>query len=96
MHRFSASALAANTVVRSAVAASFPLWISQAIRALGINWIGSLFAFVGLAIAPSPILFYFYGSRFRQGSKFAPALDLKFKEQVEKEERERKDANEKA
>ncbi|GAA5901413.1 MFS transporter [Sporobolomyces salmoneus] len=93
---FSASALAANTVIRSAVAASFPLWISQAIRAMGINWIGSLFGFIGLIIAPSPILFYFYGSRFRQGSKFAPALDLKFKEQVEKEEREKKDPNEKA
>ncbi|GAA5872081.1 hypothetical protein JCM16303_000969 [Sporobolomyces ruberrimus] len=96
---FSASALAANTVVRSAVAASFPLWISQAIKALEIKWLGSLFGFIGLIIAPSPILFYFYGSRFRNGSKFAPALDLKFKEQVEreeKEEKEKKDANEKA
>ncbi|GAA5951649.1 hypothetical protein JCM3765_005993 [Sporobolomyces pararoseus] len=93
---FSASGLAANTIVRSAVAASFPLWISQAISAIGVNWLGTIFACIGILIAPSPILFYFYGSRLRQGSKFAPALDLKFKDQVEKEEREKKDANEKA
>jgi len=93
---YAASALAANTVIRSAVAAAFPLFISQMISALGVGWAGSVFGFVGVLIAPSPLLFYMYGSRFRTSSKFAPAIDLKLKDQVEREEKEKNDHNEKA
>jgi len=93
---YAASGLAANTVVRSAVAAAFPLFISQMISALGVGWTGSVFGFVGVLIAPSPLLFYKYGSRFRTSSKFAPAIDLKLKDQVEREEKEKNDHNEKA
>lgn len=93
---YSASALAANTVIRSAVAAAFPLFISQMISALGVGWAGSVFGFVGVLIAPSPLLFYMYGSRFRTNSQFAPAIDLKMKDQVEREEKEKNDHNEKA
>ncbi|GJN94321.1 hypothetical protein Rhopal_007395-T1 [Rhodotorula paludigena] len=88
---FSASALAANTVVRSAVAAAFPLFTSQMFAAMGVNWACSLLGFVALACAPAPFLFYKYGWRLRQKSQFAPCLDIGLREQVEREERERKE-----
>ncbi|GAA5820851.1 hypothetical protein JCM11251_001844 [Rhodosporidiobolus azoricus] len=86
---FSASALAANTIVRSAVAAAFPLFTQQMFAALGVNWACSLLGFVALAIAPSPLLFYRYGWRLRQKSKFAPCLDIGMREKVEREKREK-------
>lgn len=43
--RSAASAVAANTALRSAFAGAFPLFISQELHALGIGWGISLFAF---------------------------------------------------
>ncbi|GAA6034746.1 hypothetical protein JCM8097_001149 [Rhodosporidiobolus ruineniae] len=90
---YSASALAANTIVRSAVAAAFPLFVNQMFSALGVNWACSLLGFVALALSPSPLLFYRYGSWLRQKSRFAPCLDLAMKERVEREEKEEKEKN---
>ncbi|GAA5905253.1 hypothetical protein JCM6882_003727 [Rhodosporidiobolus microsporus] len=86
---FSASALAANTIVRSAVAAAFPLFTNQMFAALGVNWACSLLGFVALAIAPSPFLFHRYGWRLRQRSRFAPCLDIGMRETVEREKKEK-------
>ncbi|GAA5919902.1 hypothetical protein JCM1841_002104 [Sporobolomyces salmonicolor] len=88
---YSASALAANTIVRSGVAVAFPLFVRQQFAAMGVNWACSLYAFVGLAISPSPFLFYKYGAKIRERSRFAPALDLKIRDQVLQEQREKKE-----
>lgn len=45
---------------------------------------------IGVVIAPIPLVFYKYGAAIRKRSKFAPCLDLKIKDQVEREEREKK------
>ncbi|KAG5351224.1 hypothetical protein C0989_007375 [Termitomyces sp. Mn162] len=87
---YSASAFAANTVVRSAVAAAFPLFTTQMFRNLGVNWASTLLGLFGLLLAPSPFLFYRYGPQIRLRSKFAPCTDLKIaKEIAEQEAQER-------
>ncbi|CAH7667894.1 major facilitator superfamily domain-containing protein [Phakopsora pachyrhizi] len=84
---YSASALAANTICRSAVGAAFPLFTRQMFNGMGIQWAATLLGLVSLVIAPSPFFFYKYGPRFRSGSKFAPALDLKLRATVQAEEK---------
>ncbi|GAA5863585.1 hypothetical protein JCM3774_006537 [Rhodotorula dairenensis] len=92
---YSASALSGNTVVRSAVAAAFPLFITQMFTNLGIGWGASTFGFIAVAITPSPFLFYKYGWRLRQMSRFAPCLDVGLREQVFEEERQEQERKEK-
>ncbi|SPO25527.1 probable mfs-multidrug-resistance transporter [Ustilago trichophora] len=82
---YAASALAANTIFRSAIGAAFPLFMRQELEGLGVNWGLSLFGFVALALTPFPYIFYIYGSKIRGWSKFAPALDLKVREELEKQ-----------
>lgn len=67
-----ASAIAANTFLRSIMAAGFPLFAEQMFNGLTIKWAGSLLGFVALALIPVPIAFYFYGAKLRAKSKFAP------------------------
>ena len=43
---------------------------------LGINWACTLIGFCALLLAPSPFLFYRYGTLVREKSKFSPCLDL--------------------
>ncbi|KAL4870635.1 hypothetical protein BDV12DRAFT_184266 [Aspergillus spectabilis] len=40
-------------------------------NALGVNWTGTLLGCVAAVLMPMPLLFYLYGSRIRQKSKFA-------------------------
>jgi DHA1 family multidrug resistance protein-like MFS transporter len=40
-------------------------------KALGVNWTGTLLGCVAVVLMPIPLLFYLYGSRIRQKSKFA-------------------------
>jgi MFS transporter, DHA1 family, multidrug resistance protein len=86
---YSASAFSANTTVRSLVAAAFPLFTVQMYTKLGINWASTLVGFIGLLLAPSPFLFYKYGARIRQMSKFAPCIDLKIAKELKEEDEER-------
>ncbi|KAJ7347886.1 MFS polyamine transporter [Mycena albidolilacea] len=74
---YSASAFAANTFIRSLVAAAFPLFTVQFFTNLGVNWAATVLGAVGLVLLPSPFLFYKYGARIRANSKFAPCIDLK-------------------
>jgi MFS transporter, DHA1 family, multidrug resistance protein len=69
---YSASAFAANMMVRSAVGAAFPLFTSQMFEEMGVNWASTLIGGAALLLAPMPFVFYKYGSRIRQKSKFAP------------------------
>ncbi|KAJ3734719.1 MFS general substrate transporter [Lentinula guzmanii] len=68
-----ASALAANTVVRSLFGAGFPLFASQMYVKLGPQWASSLLGFVSLAMVPIPFVFLKFGARLRQKSKHAVA-----------------------
>jgi MFS family permease len=62
---YAASALAANTVLRSVVGAVLPLAGSPMYAALGIGWGNSLLGFIALALAPMPIVFGRYGEYLR-------------------------------
>ncbi|KAF1991736.1 MFS transporter [Aulographum hederae CBS 113979] len=74
---FAASAIAANTLMRSAFGAAFPLFTQQMFHNLGIQWAGTLLGCLALVCVPIPILFYFFGAKLRQKSKFAPTLPRK-------------------
>ncbi|MCJ1309978.1 hypothetical protein MMC25_003639 [Agyrium rufum] len=65
-----ASALAANTVLRSAVGALLPLAGQPMYQALGLGWGNSLLGFVALAMCPVPWLFYKYGETLRTHPRF--------------------------
>ncbi|KAL2863050.1 MFS transporter [Aspergillus lucknowensis] len=68
---FAASALAANSILRSLAGAGFPLFTPYMFNALGVNWTGTLLGCVAVVLMPIPLLFYLFGSRIRQKSKFA-------------------------
>ncbi|KAF1810827.1 cycloheximide resistance protein [Eremomyces bilateralis CBS 781.70] len=63
---YSASALAANTVTRSIMAAVLPLAAPPMYAALGIGWGNSLLAFLAIAMMPVPWLLFKYGERLRR------------------------------
>ncbi|KAL9057473.1 MAG: hypothetical protein Q9162_002310 [Coniocarpon cinnabarinum] len=58
--RYGASAIAANTFLRSIFAAAFPLFITQEINALGVGWGITVFAFFAAALIPIPYLFFVF------------------------------------
>lgn len=60
-----ASAMAANTVLRSTFAAFIPLAGQPMYRALGLGWGNSLLGFVAIALIPIPLLFVKYGATLR-------------------------------
>jgi len=68
---YAASALAANSFVRGTFAAATPLFGNQMYNALGYQWATSLLAFLTLVMTPFPFIFFYYGKRIRQGSRFA-------------------------
>ena len=68
---YAASALAANSVLRSLFGAAFPLFTTQMYHNLGIHWASSVPAFLALACVPFPFLFWRYGDRIRHRCKFA-------------------------
>lgn len=69
---FAASALAANTVCRSACGASAPLFTQYMFNALGVGGGGSLIGGFACLLAPIPFVFWKYGERIRVKSRFAP------------------------
>jgi multidrug resistance protein len=83
---YSASAFAANTVIRSAAAASFPLFTVQLFTNLGVNWACTLLGCIALLFLPSPFLFYKYGAKIRAHSKFAPCIDLQIAADLKNED----------
>ena len=62
---YAASAMAANTVLRSIFGAVVPLFGLQMNSALGLGWGNSLLAFASLALCPIPWGFYYYGEKLR-------------------------------
>ena len=71
---YAASAVAANTVLRSACAAASPLFTQYMFNTLGVGGAGSLFGGVGVLLMPIPFVFYRYGAAIRARSRFA-AMD---------------------
>jgi hypothetical protein len=65
---YAASAMAANTVLRSVVAAVLPLAGPKMYNALGYGWGSSLLGFVAIAFLPVPLIFIKYGERLRKNS----------------------------
>lgn len=67
---YAASAMAANTVLRSLVGAFLPLAGPSMYRALGLGWGNSLLAFIAVALWPVSLGFYIYGERIRTSERF--------------------------
>ncbi|CCG84568.1 protein of unknown function [Taphrina deformans PYCC 5710] len=70
-----ASAIAANTFLRSFFGAGFPLFATAMFHNLGVQWAGSLLGFLAVAFMPIPFLFYAFGPKLRKMSKYAPDID---------------------
>jgi DHA1 family multidrug resistance protein-like MFS transporter len=73
---FAASAIAANTFMRSIFGGIFPLFATQMFEGMGIQWASTLIGAVAVVLAPMPVFFYLYGKKIRAKSKFAPAPDI--------------------
>jgi Arabinose efflux permease len=69
--RYSASAVAANTFLRSIFAGCFPLFTSAMFHNLGVPWAASVLGFIAVALIPIPYLFYTYGRRIRGRGKWS-------------------------
>ncbi|KAF3770133.1 hypothetical protein M406DRAFT_59232 [Cryphonectria parasitica EP155] len=91
---YAASAIAANTVVRSAVGAVAPLFTNQMFSTLGVGPGGSLIGGVGALLALIPFLFHRYGEGIRVRSRFAPTAPKKTNDPADKAEKGRGDGRE--
>lgn len=69
--RWGASAIAANTFVRSVLAAVFPLIVPPMYHHLGNGWAFSVFAIFAVMNIPIPFVFWFYGPRIRAMGKYS-------------------------
>lgn len=70
---YAASAVSANTFIRSMAAAGFPLFATPMYHNLGVSWATSLLAFISLLLMPVPVLFYLYGERIRKWGRYSVA-----------------------
>ena len=82
---YAASALAANTICRSAAGSAAPLFTDFMFEAMGVGGAGSLIAGVACLLAPIPFIFYRYGEPIRKRSKFAPTEDTEGEKQDEEQ-----------
>ncbi|KAH0333436.1 MFS general substrate transporter, partial [Aureobasidium melanogenum] len=73
---FAASAIAANTFLRSLCGAGFPLFATYMIDGMGIQWAGTLLGCFAFLLVPLPILFYLKGAQIRGKSNFAPTFPI--------------------
>ncbi|KAH6660689.1 major facilitator superfamily domain-containing protein [Truncatella angustata] len=65
------SAMSIHVIVRSLIACSFPMFGSIMYEKLGVAWASSVLAFLCIALAPAPLLFWVYGKKIRSWSSFA-------------------------
>ena len=70
---YAASAVAANTILRSAVGAAAPLFTNRMFDRLGVGPGGSLVGGVAVLLAVIPFAFHRWGERIRARSRFAAA-----------------------
>lgn len=69
--RWGASAVAANTFVRSVLAAVFPLIVPPLYHRLGNGWACSIFAVFAVLNIPLPFVFWVFGPRIRAMGKYS-------------------------
>ncbi|KAF7183235.1 hypothetical protein CNMCM7691_003148 [Aspergillus felis] len=67
-----ASTVAANIILRSAVAAGFPLFSKQMFERLGVQWAATLLGCLAATMIPIPLVFRAYGPLLRKKSQLAP------------------------
>lgn len=67
---YSASALAASTVLRSCAGAAFPLFTNDLYNKLGIHWASSIPGFMALVFVPCLVAFYRWGHILRTKTRF--------------------------
>ncbi|KAL9626010.1 MAG: hypothetical protein Q9204_007656 [Flavoplaca sp. TL-2023a] len=72
---YAASAVSANTFLRSLLASGFPLVARPMFHNLGVGPAMSVLGAVACLALPVPLLFMKYGLRLRKMSKFAPVED---------------------
>lgn len=82
---FAASAVAANTFLRSMFAAVFPLFANYMVHGLGVQWAGTLLGCVAVLLAPLPVLFYLKGPAIRARSKFTSGSSAAEQDKDEKD-----------
>lgn len=70
--KYAASAIAAGAVFRSLFGGLVPLFAPLLFEKLGYGWGISVFAFLATAIAPAPVVFFYFGQRIRE--RFAVEL----------------------
>ncbi|KAG8752407.1 hypothetical protein FRC12_011991 [Ceratobasidium sp. 428] len=66
--RYTASAVAAKTFLRSIVGATVPLWVNQMYKGMKPQWASTLLAFLAILAMPIPFIFFHYGDRIRARS----------------------------
>lgn len=88
---YAASCLAANSVLRSLFGMAFPLFTTYMYRNLGIHWASSIPAFLAVACAPFPLLFYVYGARIRKYCKYSAESDRFMQKLIEQTYKGRQD-----
>ncbi|KAJ4296412.1 hypothetical protein N0V90_006457 [Kalmusia sp. IMI 367209] len=71
---FAASAIAANTFLRSIFGAVFPLFAQQMFNGMGIQYAATLLGCVAVVLIPVPVWFYLRGAKIREKSAFAPTF----------------------
>jgi len=64
--KYAASAIAAGALFRSIIGGVVPLFTPTLLDKLGVGWGMSVFAFISLMLAPSPLIFYYYGEKLRK------------------------------
>ena len=67
---YSASAVAASTVLRSLFGALLPLAGPAMYSSLGVGWGTSVLGFIAVAMIPVPLVFLVYGERIRNNNLF--------------------------
>ncbi|TKA35961.1 hypothetical protein B0A54_12185 [Friedmanniomyces endolithicus] len=73
---FAASAIAANTFLRSLCGAIFPLFATYMIEGMGVQWAGTFLGLLGFCLVPLPVIFYLKGAKIRERSHFAPTFPM--------------------
>ena len=63
---YAASAIAGGSVFRALVGGIVPLFAPMLFENLGYGWGISCFGFLSVLIAPSPLIFYYFGGRVRE------------------------------
>lgn len=66
-----ASAMAANTIVRSGFGVGFPLFATQMYHKLNPRWATTVLAFISLVLVPIPFLLFKFGPQMRAKTRYA-------------------------